>query len=99
MTKTKSIWLLVLFLLLILSCIPSFPLPFAPASPRLNVTGVTQLAQSVEPAFTSLAWSPDSTRLAATHVEPSSADYPVPLEDNRMQIQILTIDDQEKNNR
>ncbi len=73
---------------------PPFPLPFASPPDTLNVAGVTQLAPSVEPAFISLVWSPDSTRLAVTYAEPSSADYPVPLEDSTMQIQILTIGSQ-----
>lgn len=98
MLRTKSIWLLTLSLLLILGCMPSFPLTVTPTPVVLNINGVTQLASSVAPGFTSLVWSPDSTRLAVTYVESLPTDDADPVDGRKIQVQILTIDNQEITN-
>jgi Tol biopolymer transport system component len=91
MIKTRSAWLVISSLLLTLGCITPIFGPFA-QPPSLHAPGITQLKPSTEAHFTSLAWSPDSTRLAVTYAEPSSASAPMPPEESIYQIQILDID-------
>ena len=93
--KSKSIRLWVLSLLLTVSCMPLSSPSLTPTPATMNLSGVTPLVPSVKPGFTSLVWSPDSTRLAVTYMDLSSTDFDIPLEESRIQIQVLTIESQE----